>query len=141
MDQLLGEPLAQPRLGTLLMTAFGGVALLLAAIGLYGVMSSLVRDQTREIGVRIALGATSGQLRRRVLGSAAIVTTAGAAIGLVGALATSRLFTSLLSQVSPADPIALGGACLVLIAVGALAAYVPARRATRVDPVQALRAD
>jgi len=141
MDQVLAGPLAEPRLGTLLMSSFGLVALLLAAIGLYGVMASLVRDQTREIGIRIALGATSARVRGDVLRRAGIVVGVGATVGLAAAFATSRLFTTLLFQVSPADPIALGGACFVLLAVGALAAYLPARRATRIDPVQALRAD
>ncbi len=141
MDELLAEPLAQPRLGAMLMSSFGLVALLLAAIGLYGVMASVVRDQMREIGIRVALGATPGDVRRDVLTRAGIVTSIGAAVGLVGALATSRLFATQLYQVSATDPIALGGAAAVLLAVGAFAAYLPARRATQVDPVQALRAD
>jgi predicted permease len=141
MDQLLDEPLAQPRLSAMLTMSFGLVALLLAAIGLYGVMSALVRDQLREIGIRIALGATPGRVRRDVLGVAAIVTGVGLVAGLVAALTTSRLFGALLFDVSPVDPVSIGGAGLVLLAVGALAAFLPARRATRVDPVQALRAD
>jgi predicted permease len=141
MDEVLSEPLAEPRLGALLMSSFGLVALLLAAIGLYGVMASLVRDQTREIGIRIALGAPSSVVRRAVLGRAARVVAIGAALGLVVAMALSRLVTSLLFQISPTDPLALGMACVVLLAVGGFAAYVPARRATRIDPVQALRAD
>ena len=141
MDEVLSGPLAQPRLGTLLMSSFGIVALLLAAIGLYGVMASLVRDQTRDIGIRIALGAPASAVRGSVLGRAALVTGAGALAGLVLALALSRLVTSLLFQTSPTDPVALGAACVVLLTVGALAAYVPARRATRIDPVQALRGD
>ena len=141
MDELLAEPLAQPRLGAMLMTSFGLVALLLAAIGLYGVMASVVRDQMREIGIRVALGATPAIVRRDVLARAATVTGIGVGVGLIGALATSRLFTALLYQVNPTDPIALGGSCIVLLVVGALAAYLPARRATRIDPVEALRSD
>jgi len=141
MDDVLAPSLAEPRLGTMLMTSFGLVALLLAAIGLYGVMASLVRDQTREIGIRIALGASIGRVRAEVLGRAGIVAGVGAIVGLTGALATSRVLSALLFQVSPSDPVSLGGACLVLLLVSALAAYVPARRATRVDPVQALRAE
>jgi predicted permease len=141
MDDVLAPSLAEPRLGTMLMTSFGLVALLLAAIGLYGVMASLVRDQTREIGIRIALGASVGRVRAEVLGRAGIVTGVGAIAGLAGALATSRVLSTLLFQVSPSDPVSLGGACLVLLLVGGLAAYVPARRATRIDPVQALRAE
>jgi predicted permease len=141
MDQLLAEPLAQPRFGALLMSGFGLSALLLAAIGLFGVMSSIVGEQTRELGIRIALGAMPSDLRRAVLGHALKVTIAGAAVGLAGAVATSRLFQSLLFEVSPIDPVAFVTASMLLIGVAALAAYVPARRATRIDPVQALRAD
>jgi predicted lysophospholipase L1 biosynthesis ABC-type transport system permease subunit len=141
MDELLAEPLAQPRFGTLLMSAFGLSALVLAAIGLFGVMSSIVSDQTREFGIRIALGAMPADVRRAVLGRALKLTIAGAAVGLAGTVATSRLFQSLLFEVSPIDPLAFVAAGALLIAVAALAAYVPARRATRIDPVQALRAD
>ena len=141
MDDVLAPSLAEPRLGMMLMTSFGLVALLLAAVGLYGVMASLVRDQTREIGIRIALGASVGRVRAEVLGRAGVVAGVGAIAGLAGALATSRVLSALLFQVSPTDPASLGGACLVLLLVGGLAAYVPARRATRIDPVQALRAD
>jgi len=115
------------------------VALLLAAIGLFGVMASLVRERTREFGIRMALGASAGRVRMAVLRRAAAVAGSGALVGLVVALATSRLLTALLFGVSPTDPIALGAACLVLLAVAAAAAYLPARRATSIDPVQALR--
>jgi len=141
MDDVLAPSLAEPRLGTMLMTSFGVVALLLAAIGLYGVMASLVRDQTREIGIRIALGASVGRVRAEVLRRAGVVAGAGAIVGLAGALAASRVLSTLLFQISPSDPVSLGGACLVLLVVAGLAAYVPARRATRIDPVQALRAE
>jgi ABC-type antimicrobial peptide transport system permease subunit len=121
------------------MSTFGLVALLLASIGLYGVMSSLVREQTREIGIRIALGATAPVVRRAVLARAAIVTTSGAAIGLVIALATSHLLGALLYDVSSTDPLSLGVACAVLLGIGAVAAYLPAHRATKIDPARALR--
>ncbi len=141
MDHLLDAPLAQPRLSAWLLTAFALVALLLSAIGLYGVMSSGVRQQTRDIGVRVALGATPDDVRRLVLGQAGSVVVVGAAAGLAAALATSRLLGSLLYDVSPTDPVTLAGACLLLVVVALLAAYLPARRATRVDPVEALRAE
>ena len=141
MDDVLAPALAQPRLGTMLMASFGLVALMLAAIGLYGVMASLVRDQTREIGIRIALGASVGRVRAEVLRRAGSVAGIGAVAGLAAALATSRLLSALLFEVSPTDPVSLGGACLVLLVVAGLAAYVPARRATRIDPVRALRAE
>ena len=141
MDEILAEPLAQPRLGALLTSTFGLVALLLAAIGLFGVMASLVRERTREFGIRMALGASAGRVRMAVLRRAALVAGSGAAVGLVVAVATSRLLTALLFGVSPTDPIALGAACLVLLAVAAAAAYLPARRATAIGPVQALRSN
>jgi predicted permease len=141
MDDLLDEPLAQPRLSATLLSAFGLVALLLAAIGLYGVMASLVREQTRELGIRMALGATQQRVRSAVLRRALIVTTAGAVVGLAGALATSRLLSKLLYEVSPTDPVILLGVSALLLGVAILAAYLPARRATLIDPVKALRAE
>jgi hypothetical protein len=141
MDGILAQPLAQPRLGALLMSTFGFAALLLAAIGLFGVMAALVRDQTREFGIRMALGATPQRVRAEVLRRAGVIAGIGAAVGLVVALMTSRLLTTLLFQVSPTDPIALAVACLVLLGVTAAAAYLPARWATSIEPVQALRAD
>jgi len=141
MDEILDQPLAQPRVDTLLMSGFSIVALLLAAIGLFGVMASIVRDQTRELGIRIALGATPERVRRDVLARAATIAGIGLVSGFVVAAATSRLVTSLLFQVSPLDPLALGAACILLCIVAAVAAYVPARRATTINPVQALRSD
>jgi len=141
MDEILDEPLAQPRLGALLMSSFGIVALLLAAIGLFGVMAALVRDRTREIGIRMALGATSRRVLRDVLGRAATIVGIGAGVGLLVALASSRVLTAMLFRVSPTDPISLGVACVVLLGVAAAAAYLPARRATSIEPVEALRAD
>lgn len=141
MDQLLDRPLAQPRLSALLLAGFSLVALLLFAIGLYGVMSTAVRQQTRDIGVRIALGATARDVYRLVLGEAAGVVGAGAAIGLVGAALGGRLLAAQLFDVSPLDPLSLGGAAVLLLVIGIAAAVLPARRATRVDPVNALRSE
>jgi len=104
-------------------------------------MASIVRDQTRELGIRIALGATPERVRRDVLARAATIAGIGLVSGFVVAAATSRLVTSLLFQVSPLDPLALGAACILLCIVAAVAAYVPARRATTINPVQALRSD
>ena len=139
MEELLADQRALPRLSTLLLSGFGMVALLLAAVGLYGLMASVVREQTREIGVRMALGATPAQLRRKVLSAALGVTSVGAAVGLAAALASSRFLTALLFQVSPTDPITLAAVCMLLVGVGCGAAYVPARRAMAVDPMVALR--
>ena len=141
MDAYVDKPLTQPRLSTLLLSAFGVVGLLLAAIGLYGMMASAVQERTRDLGVRLALGATPGRLRREVLGAALSVTSVGAVVGLAAAVMSSRLLTALLFQVSPTDPITLAGVCVVLLAVGVGAAYLPARRAMRIDPAQALRTE
>lgn len=141
MDQLLAAPLAQPRMSALTMSAFGGAALLLAAVGLYGLMASIVREQTRELGIRMALGAAPERLRRQVLGQALAISGAGAGVGIVAALASSRLLTTVLFEVSPTDPIALAGACGILLVVVLVAAYMPARWATKIDPASALRAD
>jgi predicted permease len=141
MDEYLGVQLAQPRLSALLLSAFGLVALVLAAVGLYGVMASAVRQQTREIGVRMALGATSARVRREVLGTALGITAIGAAAGVFVALVSSKLLTALLYEVSPTDPVVLVGACAVLVGVAAIAAYVPARYASRVDPARVLQAE
>jgi predicted permease len=141
MDEYLAGPLAEPRLSTLVLSMFGLVALVLAAIGLYGVMASAVREQTRDIGVRMALGATPRRVRGEVLRRAMLVSLSGAAVGIVGALVGSRVIASLLFEVSPTDPVALIGACAVLLVVAALAAYLPAYRASRVDPARALQGD
>jgi ABC-type antimicrobial peptide transport system permease subunit len=139
MDDLLAGPLAQPRLGAVLMSAFGFASLLLSAIGLYGVMASTVRERTRDFGVRMALGATPRRVRHEVLNQAFGTFGAGALVGLAGALAMSRLLTRLLFEVSPADPVAFFSAGGLLFAVALAAAYIPARRATQIDPAQALR--
>jgi predicted permease len=141
MDELLAAPLAQPRMSALLMSVFAVAALFLAAIGLYGLMTSLVRERTREIGIRMALGAAPERLRRDVLLQALAVSGAGALVGLVAALGTSRLLTAILFEVSPTDPIAIASACGVLLLVVLIAAYGPAHRATKIDPAIALRAD
>src|SRR5438876_5681105 len=139
MEDLLAAQRALPTLSTLLLSGFGLVAMVLAAVGLYGLMASVVREQTREIGVRMALGATPAQLRRAVLGAALGVTAVGAAVGLAAALVSSRFLMALLFQVSPTDPITLAAVCMLLVGVGCGAAYVPARRAMAVDPMVALR--
>ena len=141
MDQLLDAPLAQPRLDALLLGSFSAIALLLCAIGLYGVMAATIRAQQRELGVRIALGASPQDIGRLVLADAARIVGAGAAIGLVVALLTGRLLESQLFGVQPTDPVSIGGACLALLAIALLAVVGPAWRATRVDPIEVLRAD
>jgi putative ABC transport system permease protein len=137
----LARPLARPRFIAWLGNIFGVIALLLAAIGLYGVMTTFVRQHTREIGVRVALGATARDLRRLVLGEAVRIAGIGALFGLLGAVATSGLLRGLLFGVAPADPVTLALATLILMAAAAVACYRPVRSATRVDPVSLLRAD
>jgi len=141
VDQLLDAPLAQPRISAVLLASFGVVALLLAALGVYGVISSTVRQQTRNIGVRLALGATAGDVYRLVLREAAWVLGIGGVAGLVVASLGGRLLIAQLFQVRPLDPVSLGGAAALLVGIGLAAASLPARRATRVDPVSALRTD
>jgi len=141
MDQLLDAPLAQARLSALLLSGFSVVALLLSAIGLYGVMSANVRRQTHEIGVRLALGAMPSNIRQLILGQVIGLVGVGVVTGLAGALGVSRLVQSLLFQVSPTDPLTLAGVCVLLLTVATLAGYLPAQRAARIDPVEALRAE
>lgn len=140
-EHLADGPLAQPRMSALLLSGFGLAALLLAAIGLYGVMALAVRERTRELGIRTALGATAARLRRDVLRDALSTTVMGALAGLGVALLVSRLLVAMLFEVSPLDPVTLVAVCATLLAVSVIAAYLPARRATRLDPMRALRED
>ncbi|PYS58777.1 MAG: permease [Acidobacteria bacterium] len=127
------------RLAVTLLGIFGGMALFLAAIGLYGVMSYSVSQGTRELGLRMALGADAGSVLRLVLSRGLRLTTAGIVVGAIAALVFTRLMGNLLYKVSPRDPFAYGFALVVLLGVALLACFLPARRATRVDPVRALR--
>ena len=137
----LDAPLAQPRLNALLLAAFAGAAVLLAAVGLFGVMATAVRQRTRELGVRQALGATPRDLGRLVLGRGLAVSAVGAAAGVGGALAVNRLLAGLLYEVSPTDGATLAAVALGLLVLGGVASAVPARAGARVDPVRALRAE
>ena len=141
LDALIGEQLALPRLSTLLLSAFGLAALLLAAIGLYGTMATAVRERTHEFGIRAALGATPWRLCAGVLRQAAIIAACGGIAGLAGALVVSRALRSQLYELSPRDPIALLVSFGTLLVVALVAAYLPAWRATRVDPARALRGE
>jgi putative ABC transport system permease protein len=136
---LAHQRLARPRFSALLVNAFGGVAMLLATVGLYAVMATHVRQRGRDIAVRSALGATAADLRRLILGEALLLAGAGAIIGVAGAVAATRLFHTMLYEVDRLDPVALGGAALLLMTASLLAAYLPARRAAHIDPLIALR--
>lgn len=139
LDQYLADSLAQPRLNTLLLSLFAGAAALLTAVGLYGVMAYAVAQRTREIGIRLALGAGRNDVRRLVAGYGLRLTLVGLVTGVVTTLGLTRLLASLLYGISPGDPTTLAGISALLAATAALACWLPARRATRVDPVVALR--
>jgi putative ABC transport system permease protein len=141
LRQLVSQSIAVPRLVTLLFGVFAASALLLAAIGIYGVMASAVSARTREIGVRIALGAEPGSVRTLFVRRALALVALGAAIGTAGALVTARALASLLYEVAPADPAAIAAVVALLALVSLAAGYLPAMRASRVDPMQVLRRD
>ena len=110
--------------------------MLLAGLGVYGVMTQGVQQRTREIGVRLALGAARGDILRLVIGRALVIAVAGIAVGIALALPSMKLLTALLYQVKPGDPVVLGALALLLLGVALVAGYLPARRATRLDPLQ-----
>jgi putative ABC transport system permease protein len=139
MDQWLGEMISQRRFNMLLLAIFAGVALVLAAVGIYGVISYSVTQRTHEIGVRIALGAARRDVMRLVVGQAARLAVIGLGAGLVTAFALTRLMTSLLYGVSATDPLTFAVIPFVLAAIAMLSSYIPARRAAKVDPMIALR--
>jgi predicted permease len=139
LEDLVDVSMADARFRTTLLTAFAGLALFLAALGIYGVLAYFVSQRGRELGIRLALGARPGALFRLVVGQGLRPVAAGAAIGLAGAAAGTSLLESLLFGVTPVDPAAYGVATVVLGAIALAACAVPALRATRVDPLAALR--
>jgi predicted permease len=141
MDERIGDAMWRTRVAAWLFSAFAGLALLLTAVGVFGVMAQTVAHRTAEIGIRMALGAGRRDVLRLVLGRAAVVTGIGLVVGVVASLGLTRVLTTLLYQVTPTDPSTLVAVALVLGSVSLLACYVPARRAMRVDAVKALRSE
>jgi putative ABC transport system permease protein len=139
MNEVVAIALAQRRFTMLLLALFAATALALSAIGIYGVMAYFVTQRTHEIGIRMALGASRRTVLGMVLGQGAKLAAGGVAAGLVGAVVMTRAIAALLFDVSPRDPATLVALSLALCAFAMLACYVPARRATRVDPIRALR--
>jgi putative ABC transport system permease protein len=141
LASLVDDSVAQPKFSMLLLAAFGAFALVLACVGIYGVVSYSVAQRTREIGVRVALGASRSNIFGMILGQGARLAGLGIAIGIAAALGVTRMMSSFLYEVRPADPATFVVVCVILLSVTALACYLPARRATRVDPLVALRHD
>jgi putative ABC transport system permease protein len=141
MEDVISASVAQPRLTARLTAVFGMLALLLAAIGIYGVMAYSVLQRQHEIAIRMALGAPPSSILRLVVGQGLQLVLAGVLLGLAGSLAFTRVLASILFEMSARDPITFASVTLVLVAVAVVACYIPAFRSMRVDPVTALRAD
>ena len=139
MDELISNSTAQPRFYVILLTVFAALALILAAVGVYGVMAYSVTLRTRDIGIRMALGAQPMDIFKHIVGQALMLAGIGLGAGLILAVASMRVMSSLLFGISTADPLTLIVTALILLAVALLASYLPARKATRVDPMVALR--
>jgi putative ABC transport system permease protein len=139
MDEILADSIARQRFSMLLLAIFAAVALVLAGVGIYGVMSYSVAQRTREIGIRMALGAQTGAVLKLAIGYGMKLVIIGVAIGLIVAFALTRVMATLLFGVTATDPTTFTLISLLLMAVAVLASYVPARRATKVNPIIALR--
>jgi len=139
LDDVLSESVALPRWRTVLLSVFAGLAVVLSLIGLYGVLSYTVTQQTREIGLRMAIGAQRSDVQRMVLGRGMWLVGVGVAIGFAASFAATRLLEAFLYEVTPHDAVSLAGATILFSTVAAIACWVPARRATRIDPLAALR--
>jgi predicted permease len=141
MEQSLAEYSAAPRFRTILVSGFGLIALCLAGAGIYGVLTCLVGQRTREIGLRMALGATKGMILRMVIREGAVLAAAGMVLGVLGAIAATRLLGTMLFQVQPYDPLTYAAGLVFLSLVAFVACYIPASRAAGIDPLEALRVD
>jgi putative ABC transport system permease protein len=139
MDAVLSDNVAAPRFRTLLFTVFAGLAVFLAMAGVYGVMAYAVGQRSSEVGLRIALGASTGSVLRLVLGQGLALASLGLALGLAAAVASTRLLTTMLFRVQPNDPVVYLAVAVLLGVVALVASYVPARRASKIDPLTAIR--
>jgi ABC-type antimicrobial peptide transport system permease subunit len=140
MEERLGRSLAQSRFNTVLLATLGGIGLVLAIVGLYGVLAYVVAQRAHEIGIRMALGATARDVLLLVTRQGMKLVLAGVALGIVAAMVATRLLQELLFGVTATDPVTFAGVAVVLVIAGMLASIIPARRATRVDPARALNA-
>src|SRR5262249_35496614 len=141
MDSLLSEAVAQPRLQTGLLSLFAALGLILAAVGLYGVLAYVVTQRTQEIGIRLALGARKANVLSLVITQGMKLVLVGTVVGILAALALTQLMRNLLYQIQPNDPLTFVGVTILLVAVALLACWLPARRAARVEPMVALRTE
>jgi putative ABC transport system permease protein len=139
MERIRSHSIVQPRLTALLLSVFAGLALILATVGIYGVMAYSVTQRTHEMGLRMALGARASDVLTLVVGNGMLLAAIGVGLGLAGAFAMTRVLEKFLWGVRPTDPVIFIALSLLLGAVAALASYIPARRATHVDPMVALR--
>jgi len=139
MDEVVSHSVAYQRFSTTLLSIFAAIALLLAAVGIYGVMAYSVQQRTQEIGIRMTLGATPENVRRMVVRQGMVLAGIGVVLGVAGGLALTRVMSSLLFGVKPWDPLMFASTAILLAIVALLACYVPARRASRVNPLIALR--
>ncbi len=141
LDEVFAESIARPRLTAVAMSVFAGAALLLAALGVYGIVAYSVSQRSREFGIRVALGARQGQIIGMVVGQNLRLVGLGLGFGLVAAIPATRLLRGLLFQVGPNDPMTFAGIGAILAIVAVVASYLPARRGTLVDPVVTLKAE
>jgi ABC-type antimicrobial peptide transport system permease subunit len=141
MQQVLDESMARRSFSMLLLGIAAAMALVLSAVGIYGVISYIVGERRGEMGIRLALGAAAGDLRGLVVGESVRLAGLGVALGLVGAFAATRVLRALLFDVSATDPLTLGAVALIIVCIALLASWAPARAAARVDPIETLRTD
>ena len=139
MDEIRSESVASERLNLTLLSIFAGIALILAIVGIYGVMSYTVTQRTHEIGIRMAIGAQPSDVFKMVIGQGMLLALIGVGLGLIGAFALTRLMATMLFDVAPTDPVTFAVIAVLLTSVALVACFIPGRRATKVDPVISLR--